>query len=211
MKCVIFANGEYKNPDFYIKTLEAMNDPYIICVDGGGNFTKEIGVTPDVILGDMDSISLETLKYYTDVEVRRYPVMKDKTDTKIAVELAIELGAKEVIIFGGLGFRMDHSLVNIYLLTLLLEAGIHGKIIDEKNCIFLMRGTRELNIPKGKTVSILPIGETVTGINITGFDYPIVNGEMTINNPYGVSNKTNSDIQTISNKKGILLVDISFD
>lgn len=211
MNALIFTNGHYGDHAFYKEYLKKIKVPYIICADGGANFAKKLGVIPDVILGDMDSINEETLRYYHDVEIRRYPVCKDETDTELAINLAIEMGVAEVTIFGALGTRFDHSLGNIYLLTRFLEFEIRGKIIDEKNCIFLIRGKEDLKLPVGTVLSLLPLGEVSDGINIQGFKFPIVNGKMTLGNPYGISNVVILEKQTISVEKGILLVDISRD
>ncbi|KNZ41183.1 thiamine diphosphokinase [Acetobacterium bakii] len=211
MKVLIFTNGRYGDPDFYKDYLKTVPEPYIICVDGGANFTKKIGLFPNVILGDMDSISQETLKFYERVEMKRYPACKDETDTELAISHAIEMDPEEVILFGALGTRIDHSLGNIYLLTRLLEAGITGKIIDEKNCIFLMCGDMNLELPIGTVISLLPLGGDNEGINIQGFKYPIVNGRMTMKNTYGISNVVALEKQRISVEKGILLVDLPKD
>lgn len=211
MKALIFTNGRYGDPDFYRDYLKKIKPSLIICADGGANFAKIIGVSPDVILGDMDSISDETLRYYKDVDIQRYPVCKDETDTQLAVNLAVSKGAKEIVIFGALGTRLDHSLGNIYLLTGLLEAGIQGEIVDENNQIFLVRGNETLALEIGAVVSLLPLGGPVEGINIKGFKYPIVNGKMTMDCPYGISNVTVLEKQSISIEKGTLLVDITRD
>ena len=211
MTVIIFANGSYGDPGFYKEYLKKFHTPYIICADGGANFTKKIGLIPNVILGDLDSISEETLRCYQDVEIRRYPVCKDETDTQLAFNHAIEIGATEVIVFGALGTRLDHSLGNIYLLTRFLEVGIQGIIVDEKNDIFLIQDKKTLNLPIGTVISLLPLGGNVEGLNIQGFKYPILNGKMTLENPYGISNVTARERQTISLEKGILLVDIPKD
>lgn len=211
MKAFIFTNGSYEDPDFYKEYLKKFNAPYIICADGGANFTQKIGLIPNIILGDMDSISEETLTYYQNVEFRRFPVCKDETDTLLAINHALEIGATEIFVFGALGTRLDHSLGNIYLLTRLLKPGIQGMIIDEKNSIFLVRDKKKLDLPMGTIVSLLPLGGDVEGLNIQGFKYPIANGKMTLENPYGISNVVVMKHQTISLEKGILLVDISKD
>ncbi|MGV8904982.1 MAG: thiamine diphosphokinase [Acetobacterium sp.] len=211
MTVVIFTNGFYGEPDFYKEYLKKFKAPYIICADGGANFTRKIGLMPNMILGDMDSISDETLSYYKDTEIRRYPVCKDETDTALAISHAIEIGATEVIIFGALGTRMDHSLGNIYLLTRFLKPGIQGMIVNEKNVIFLVENKKTLNLPIGTVISLLPLGGEVEGLNIEGFKYPIANGKMTLENPYGISNVVIGKQQMISLKKGILLVDIPKD
>lgn len=211
MKAFIFTNGSYKEPDFYKAYLKEIKAPYIICADGGANFVKKIGLIPNIILGDMDSINEETLRAYEDVEIRRYPVVKDETDTQLAIDHAIEIGANEIVIFGALGTRLDHSLGNIYLLTRFLKPGIEGMIVDEKNVLFLIQNEKKLNLPRGTIVSLLPLGGDVEGLNIQGFKYPIINGKMTLENPYGISNVVVREHQTIALEKGILLVDLSKD
>ncbi|MBK5243617.1 MAG: thiamine diphosphokinase [Eubacteriaceae bacterium] len=211
MKAFIFTNGSYEDPGFYKEYLKKFNTPYIICADGGANFTQKIGLIPNIILGDMDSISKETLKYYENVELRRFPVCKDETDTQLAINHALEIGATEIVVFGALGTRLDHSLGNIYLLTRLLKPRIQGMIVDEKNSIFLVQDKKNLDLPIGTIVSLLPLGGDVEGLNIQGFKYPIANGKMTLANPYGISNVVVTEHQTISLEKGILLVDIPKD
>jgi len=211
MIVVIFTNGSYGNLGFYKEYLKRFKAPYIICADGAANFTRKIGLMPNIILGDMDSISDGTLSYYKDLEIRRYPVCKDETDTELAINHAIEIGATEVIVFGALGTRMDHSLGNIYLLTRFLKPGIQGMIVDEKNSVFLIQDKKNLNLSMGTVISLLPLGGDVEGLNIQGFKYPITNGKMTLEHPYGISNVVIGKQQTISLKKGILLVDIPKD
>lgn len=214
MNVIIFTNGEYESLEFYRDFLKKINKPYIICADGGANFAKKINIVPDIILGDMDSISKETTAFYQtikNVKFQGHPSKKDETDTQLAIEHAIEIGATEVIILGALGSRLDHSLGNIYLLTRFLEVDISGQIINENNTIRLINKNESFEFPVGTVVSLLPIGGDVEEINISGFEYPIVNGRMTMKNPYGISNVTNHEKQEIAFKKGMLLVIIPKD
>lgn len=211
MKAIIFTNGEYKNLEFYQNLLEKTNEPYIICADGGANYARKLGITPNVILGDMDSISNETMAFYKDITSIHYPTKKDETDTELAIEHAIQKGATEVTVLGALGSRLDHSLGNIYLLTRFLDAGVEGKIVNENNSIYLINKNKRFEFPVGIIISLLPIGGDVEGINITGFEYPIVNGRMTMKNPYGISNVTSLEKQRIVLEKGMLLVIVSKD
>lgn len=211
MKAIIFTNGEYKNMEFYQNLLEKANEPYIICADGGANYARKLGITPNVILGDMDSISKETAAFYKEITSIHYPAKKDETDTELAIDHAIQKGATEVTVFGALGSRLDHSLGNIYLLTRFLDAGVEGKIVNENNSIYLINKNKRFEFPVGIIISLLPIDGDVEGINITGFEYPIVNGRMTMKNPYGISNVTSLEKQSIVLEKGMLLVIVSKD
>ena len=211
MKVIIFSNGEYRSLAFYDDYLKKFDQPYIICADGGANVAKELNIVPDIILGDMDSITEETTEFYRNVKCERHPVRKDETDTELAIAHAIALGASEVTILGALGSRLDHSLGNIFLLTRFLEAGIKGKIVNEKNLILLINENETFEFSIGTVISLLPIGGDVEEINISGFEYPIVNGRMTMKNPYGISNVVTQQEQKISFAKGMLLVIISED
>lgn len=211
MKVVIFTNGEYKNKAFYEDYLLKIKPDYIICADGGANYAKELKIRPDIILGDMDSITEETKAFYNGVKFSSYPPKKDETDTELAIDHAIAIGAKEVTILGGLGSRMDHSLGNIYLLKRLFDAGVKAEMTNENNIIQLIGRTVEFQLPIGTVVSLLPIGGDVEGLTISGFEYPITKGQMTMNNPYGISNVTNLANQKIDFKLGMLLVIIPKD
>ncbi|MBI4856882.1 MAG: thiamine diphosphokinase [Acetobacterium woodii] len=211
MKAVIFTNGEYQNKVFYEDYLVKIKPDYIICADGGANYAKELNVRPDIILGDMDSITEETKAFYQGREFLYFPPKKDETDTELAIAHAIAIGAKEVTILGGLGSRMDHSLGNIYLLKRFFDADIKAEIVNENNIIRLIGRTAEFQLPIGTVVSLLPIGGDVEGLTITGFEYPIDEGRMTMNNPYGISNVTNLENQKIAFKQGMLLVIIPKD
>lgn len=211
MNVIIFSNGEYRNREFYAHYLKKIEQPYIICADGGANFARELNIIPDIILGDMDSISDETTAFYHDVRWERHPVKKDETDTELAIAHAIEVGASEVTILGALGTRLDHSLGNIFLLTRFLDVGIKGKIVNEKNVILLIRETESFEFSIGTVISLLPMGGDVEAINISGFEYPIVNGRMTMRNPYGISNVVVKQKQRIAFEKGMLLIIASED
>ncbi|WP_303870550.1 thiamine diphosphokinase [Acetobacterium wieringae] len=211
MKVIILTNGEYKNKDFYKTYIKKIKADYLICADGGANFARELKLKPNIIIGDMDSITAETRDYYNTVQFETYPQKKDETDTELAIMHAIGLSAEQVIVLGGLGSRMDHSIANIYLLKRFTDVNIEAEMVNENNQIRLLGKTTVLNFPIGTTVSILPIGGNVTGLTITGFEYPITIGEMSVDKPYGISNVVNQNSQRISFEKGLLMVIVAED
>jgi len=211
MKVVIFTNGEYQNKDFYEELLNEIKADYLICADGGANYARELDLKPDIIIGDMDSITTETRTFFKATKFKSYPSKKDETDTELAISHAIKIGADKVTILGGLGSRMDHSLGNIYLLKRFIDVGIEAEMINEHNRIRLIGKTTTFDLPIGTTVSILAIGGDVEGLTISGFEYPINEDQMTIDRPYGISNVTNKNRQQITFKKGLLLMVIPED
>lgn len=211
MNVIILTNGEYKNKAFYQNYLNNNKADYLICADGGANFARELNLKPDIIIGDMDSITTETSKFYKNSKFESYPSKKDETDTELAISHAIKIRADNVTIFGGLGSRMDHSLANIYLLKRFMDVGITAEIVNENNRIRIIGKPTTLFFPIGTVVSILPIGGDVEGLTINGFEYPINDKQMTIDKPYGISNVTNMNTQHITLKKGMLLLVIPED
>lgn len=211
MNVIIFTNGEYKNKTFYQNYLKQIRADYLICADGGANYARELNLKPDIIIGDMDSITTETSTFYKDLKFESYPSKKDETDTELAISHAIKMRADSVTILGGLGSRMDHSLANIYLLKRFMDVGITAEMVNENNRIRLIGKPTTLSFPIGTVVSILPIGGDVEGLTINGFEYPITEGQMTIDKPYGISNVTNKDTQRIDLKRGMLLMVIPED
>ncbi|MDD3306645.1 MAG: thiamine diphosphokinase [Acetobacterium sp.] len=211
MKVIIFTNGEYYNKVFYEGYLKEIKADYLICADGGANYARELNLKPDIIIGDMDSITAETRAFFKTIKFESYPSKKDETDTELAITHAIKMGADKVIILGGLGSRMDHSLGNIYLLKRFIDVGIEAEMVNEKNRIRMIGKTTTFYFSTGTIVSILPIGGVVEGLTITGFEYPINEGQMTIDKPYGISNVTNDNTQCIAFKEGLLLIVIPED
>ena len=211
MKVIIFTNGEYQDKNFYEACLEEIKADYLICADGGANYARMLNVKPDIIIGDMDSIAAETRTFFNQTRFEMYPRQKDETDTELAITHAIKIGADKVTILGGLGSRMDHSLGNIYLLKRFVDVGIEAEIVNEKNRIRIIGKTTAFNFPIGTIVSILPIGGDVSGLTISGFEYPIKAGQMTIDKPYGISNVTNDNRQQIALEQGMLIIIVPKD
>ncbi len=206
MNIIILTNGTYQDMAFYQQYILEAHADYIICADGGANYARELKLKPDLILGDMDSIDEETKAFYRETAFLSFPTQKDETDTELAITYAIKNNATKVTILGGLGSRMDHSLANIYLLKRLFDENIEAEIVNEKNVIRLIGKKDTFEFPIGTVISLLPIGGDVEELTISGFEYPINNGKMTMNNPYGVSNVTNQAKQVIDFKKGMLVM-----
>jgi len=203
---VIISNGNINDYGFLKKYLDKAD--FVICADGGARHLKKLGVMPDVLLGDFDSIDRNDLEYYrkSNVKILEYPVAKDKTDTELAVEYAAGLGVHRVIIIGALGCRFDHSLCNTFALRKMLDLGIEGVIADEHNEIRLIRDRIYLDREEGVSVSLLPLTEKAEGVTVKGMLYPLDNAVIQMGSSWGVSNEFRDEKAEISVKKGLLLV-----
>lgn len=207
-RAILFANGEYSNPEFYREILD--DSDYIVAIDGGLNFLDLIGVKPDLLIGDFDSVDREVFDKYTDVETIKHPSVKDQTDTEIALEEVIKRGyINNITLAGVMGKRTDHMLSNLLLLEAYAREGINLSIISPEESIVCLQGPSEImTLSKvGTTISLIPLTDVVEGIELSGFSYPLEKATLEKIHPgHGVSNEASEEIQTIKFKSGILLI-----
>jgi thiamine pyrophosphokinase len=210
LKKVLFvvAGGEIRDVTFFRTKVIEIKPAGIICADSGASHLYAMGLIPDVIIGDMDSLPAEMQNYFEEQGSRiiRYPETKDETDTQLALDYAIRMAPNDIYIFGACGTRIDHTLANLSLLVSGVKKDIMIKLIDEWCEVFMVAGRHVIEGEVGQTVSLLPFFDTVTGITLRGFEYPLENGVMEIGKPYGVSNRLNSMKGTIAVGSGRLLV-----
>ncbi len=204
----IISNGIINDPEFIRQKLREMNAPIIICADGATRYLRPLDIVPEFIIGDMDSIDDDTMRYFNKrgTTILTYPGNKDETDTQLALEYALKLKPDEIFIFGALGARIDHALANISLLIMGVKRGVDVKIIDETCELFIVNQQGVVEGKAGETVSLLPLSSEVTGITLEGFEYPLSGGVMEIGRPYGISNRLIAEKGIITVKSGYLLV-----
>lgn len=180
----------------------------IICADGGAEHCEKIGICPNVIIGDFDSIKPSTLEKYRELDTKIIHLEddKDETDTQLAVEYAVENGVKEIKFLGCIGTRFDHTFANVSMLIWLMERGIRGVIMNENNDIHVIDRYIKLDGEVGDKISLLPISPKIDGIFTTGLKYALENGELFYNSPRGISNEFISTSAEIVIRDGMLLV-----
>ena len=210
MKILILTNGEYGD---YTFCNQKEKFDYIICADRGLYHAKVLGLTPDLIVGDFDSTDEKDLDYFKEkgVEIETLNTHKDETDTEIAVLRAIQKGATEVIVYGGLGSRLDHSLANVHLLYKLLRKGIKGKLVSLNHTVYLAEKYQLIEGEKGDLVSLIPFSGEVKGVTTESLAYPLKNAEMNIGTSLGISNVLEADSAKIWIGEGILIVIMARD
>ncbi|MBN2538507.1 MAG: thiamine diphosphokinase [Deltaproteobacteria bacterium] len=204
----VISGGVMDDLRFLYDEIRSVGDPVIICADGAAQRLKELDIVPDFIVGDMDSVDEDTLRYFETKGSRiiRHPADKDETDTQLALECAFEMNPDGIRIFGALGGRVDHMLANISLLVLCAKRGIDARIIDKQCELFVIDDLCVIDGKEGETVSLLPLSSKVSGIQLEGFRYPLTDAVMEIGVPYGISNRLIGTRGTISVKSGYLLV-----
>jgi len=210
MKILILTNGSYGdysfcNPD------ESFD--YIICADRGLAHARVLGLMPNLIVGDFDSTNEVDLMYFKEqgVQIEAFDTHKDETDTEIAVSRAIQKGATEVTIYGGIGSRLDHSLANIHLLYKLLKVGIKGKLVNPNNTVYLAESYVRIKGRKGDLVSLVPFAGSVTGVTTKSLVYPLKDAVIHIGTSLGISNVLEEDTAEIWLDEGIIIVIMAQD
>jgi thiamine pyrophosphokinase len=181
----------------------------LIGADSGARFLISHGLRPDIAIGDFDSVSAEELagiRNCSGQTIACDPIDKDYTDTEMAVRHSLDLRPSELVLLGALGTRFDHSLANVHLLALAAEHNVRATIIDEYNKITL--ATEHVIIHKQgyPNVSLLPLSLQVTGITLTGFQYPLTDAALTIGQSLGISNVLTDPTGTIQLREGLLLI-----
>lgn len=211
MKGLIISSGTIKDYD-RLNIVIREND-FIICADGGMNHIMEVGKSPDLVIGDLDSINQNSLNYIEEnkIPIQKFPTIKDATDTGIALEYLIEKGFKEITLMGVTGTRQDHTMANIFLLNHLHEKKIRGKIIDDNNIIYLVDKHLELEYNQETFVSIIPITEDGIEVSLSGFFYNLENTIIKFGSTHGVSNKIVEQKGIITINKGKALIFVSKD
>lgn len=189
----------------------------LIAADKGLEFFMETGLTPDAAVGDFDSLSAGGRKYLETLEgvqVKHLKPEKDDSDTQSAVNLAIKMGAREIVLLGALGSRVDHVLANLGLLSLGRARGVEISILDANNYIRLIEsGTELLKAEQfGQFVSFFPIGGDVPGLTLEGFKYPLNGHYLTVaDSGLTVSNEIVEDTARVTFEEGRLLMVMSRD
>jgi len=204
MNVAIIANGDVNDYSFARQALSRCG--YVIACDGGLRHCHMLGVTPDCIVGDIDSAPPDILAQYHNVPAHRHNEMKDYTDLEAAIAVACDSGAESILVLGGLGGRFDHQLGNIHALAQAVEYGIPAMIIDERTRVQLVNSHCRLHLQDGNLVTLLPLTTSVEGIETEGLQYPLKNEALTIGNARGLSNVIIAESATVTVKHGLLLI-----
>lgn len=206
MTGVIICGGNIENYDYIKKYLRDVD--LIISADSGARHCEGLGVIPDILVGDFDSVRGEDFDRLVSAgsEVIRFPAEKDMTDSEIAIEFALEKGCSCIILLGASGSRLDHSVSNLMLLKKLTDLDVEGILADEKNEIRLIMSQINLIREEGVFVTLLPVAGKACGVTTSGLYYPLEDAVLEIGSSWGVSNRFSEEYANISVKNGYLMV-----
>lgn len=200
MKTVILCDG--KVPDASDLRNSVAESSLFIAADGGANIARELNLTPDIIIGDLDSYKQtgnESAEVIHDSD-------QETNDLEKALKLAKSKGSSEVVVYGATGKRLDHTLKN---LSVMKQFNSHFNSLvfkDQYSDIFLISSPYRNTFPTGTSLSLFPLSGKVESITSKGLKYPLKN--LTLENGVqdGTSNETVENQVEIEFKKGDLLL-----
>lgn len=205
---ILLSYMECVTPDMAQELAESAD--YIIAADGGQNRAREFGLQPDCVIGDFDST---TLNEDFDCLYITYPAEKDLTDTEAALTHALEKGCRNVILLGGMGGRLDHTMGNIGLLDKYYNSLDHMEFIDGKNRMELLKdsGRTLKRDARYKYFGLVSLNAEASGIDIRGAKYELTGASLERASTLGVSNEFSEDTVDIYVREGTLLIVRSAD
>lgn len=195
-KCVIFCAAEFDG----LVTAPEPGD-FVIAADGGLRHTQALGIRPDAILGDFDSLG------YIPQDSRVFPVEKDDTDMMLAIRLGLERGYREFHLYGAMdGPRLDHTLANLQSLSYLSRHGAFGYLIGRDYIATCLQNGKLTFPPEAEGIlSIFCNGADASGVTLRGLQYPLENDSLTAHFPLGVSNHFIGQTATVEVAQGNLI------
>ena len=196
-KCVIFCAGDFKE-----LTAPVGAEDLVIAADGGLTHLESIGLKPDIILGDFDSLG------YVPEGGEVYPIEKDDTDSMLAIKKGLEMGCDAFYLYGALeGKRLDHTMANFQALQYLADQGKRGWLIGNRQIATVIKNSA-ITFPPFciQYLSVFCLGKDAKGVSIRGMKYDIENETLSAGFPLGVSNTFLQKKATVEVTDGSLLL-----
>ncbi len=202
---VIFANGELKDPISVRKLARSANT--LIAADGGLAHILDLELKPDLLIGDLDSVTSEQVARAEELgcEIHRYSAEKNETDLELALLTAAQMHCEKITVVAALGGRIDQTLANIYLLNLPQLKGLDVRLDDGELEIFLIHGWGEIHGKPGDGVSLLSLSPVIKGVTTTNLRYPLLDEKLVFYHSRGVSNVMQTWKARVEIESGILL------
>lgn len=202
--------GGAKTSGEFLRQVLAESFEAVYAVDGGARHLRDLGVTPQHLLGDFDSLGPDEVQAFREsgAEIHTFPAEKDWTDMELALDLAIKNGATSVAIIGGTGERFDHTMANISLLFRAEEEGVEAFLRDENHEIRLIPPGQQIELcrEQGKDFSLFPLNREVRGVRVWGAKYSLENGLFRLGETLGVHNEISARTAHIEGGDGFLLL-----
>ena len=200
--CALVGAVEFNAGDFQARQAAGAFD-FVIAVDAGFAHLEAIGVAPDMAVGDFDSLG-----YVPKARrVSRHPVKKDKSDMELAMEKAVAWDHDELVIYGALGARLDHTLANLQLFARFSERDVYVTAIGDTYAVRLLTGPDVFELPVTEgTVSVFSANDTARGVIERGMAYSLDDEPLSNRTSRGLSNELTGEEATVAVEQGTLYV-----
>ena len=208
-RCLIVTGGTI-DIAFAKDFLSRRSYDYVIAADAGLEVLRPLHISPNAVVGDLDTVDKKVLEEYQNqpgIEFEIHKPEKDETDTELALLTAARQGCEAVDILGALGGRMDHAIGNIQLMYQFFCQGMEVNIYDARNRLYLLGGHKVFHREEvyGKYISFLPMTETVEGLTLRGFKYPLQRRTIGLGTSLCISNELKREEGILELEKGVLL------
>ena len=203
-RALIFVNGGLRNPKALANLMRP--DDFLIAADGGARHLLKLGRLPDILIGDLDSLTLEEVQNMEEqgVRVQRYPTDKDWTDLELALNFAVENDFSSIRLVAALGGRLDQTLGNLFLLAQEKFKKLDIALDDGQELVQIIHGILHLSGKPGDRVSLIPIDEKVTQVSTQGLRWPLLHETLYRHSTRGISNELLKNQATITIGDGLL-------
>lgn len=205
---LVFANGSLIDGAAVHAALARTGPRLVIAADGGLKHAERLGLRADVLIGDLDSVPSDLLAaaQQSGTTVIRHRVEKDETDLELALVEAAARGATVIRVLGAIGSRFDHTLSNIYLLTLPALHGLDVRLVDGAQTIWLLQpGAHTFEGAAGDTLSLVPLAGDAVGLRSDGLYYPLRGETLRFGPARGTSNVLTTGSARLEFTDGLLL------
>lgn len=204
-RTIVAVAGGDPVPSHVARALPA--DAMVIAADSGLTVATALGLTVDLVVGDLDSVEPRALARAraAGVEVEQHPADKDRTDLALAMDAAITRGADRIVVVGGHGGRLDHGLANALLLAAPAYADVDVVAHMGDATIRVVRTAATVSGTPGELVSLLPVHGPAHGVTTDGLLYPLRGEDLPIGSSRGVSNEFARPEARVQVESGVLL------
>ena len=199
---LVFAGGEMTTPVAALPEAD-----YIIAADSGLDHAESLGLTVDLLVGDLDSVSPAALTAAEAVgmAIERHPQDKDATDLELALAAAVRHGAGHIVVVGGAGGRLDHLLANAMLIASPAWSDVDVEWLVDSARILAIRNEATIIGTVGDVLTLLAVGEPADGVSTTGLAYELTDDVLLASSTRGVSNRLTAETATVRVRNGVLL------